>query len=101
MLYAFIILVLLALIVDAAQTLDIKNHPDVFETNIILGPHPSDRRILAYFPVCAIVFVAICLGFQHFDAPLLSWLWTAGWLVVEVSCIHHNYRLGLTATGME
>ncbi|MGZ3159365.1 MAG: hypothetical protein ACXU7H_09790, partial [Burkholderiaceae bacterium] len=41
---------------DAAQTFDIKNHPDLYEKNPLLGRHPSDLKIGAYF---------IGAGFAH------------------------------------
>jgi len=44
---------------DMAQTLDIKNHPGHFETNKILGPHPSDSFVITYF--CAIGLGAMVL----------------------------------------
>ena len=34
---------------DAATTEDIKNYPGYYETNPILGRHPGDDRIVAYF----------------------------------------------------
>src|SRR5437870_526002 len=36
-----------AILLDGLQALDIKNHPGRTEGNPLLGPHPSDLRILA------------------------------------------------------
>ena len=43
------------LLVDYGQTRDIRNHPDRYETNRLLGPHPSDVRIRNYFLTAAVV----------------------------------------------
>lgn len=45
---------------DYQQTLDIKNHPGMYEMNPVLGKHPSDTAISAYFiAVNAIIFTAV------------------------------------------
>ncbi len=38
-----------AIIADWGTTLNIEDHPNVYETNKYLGPHPSRRRINQYF----------------------------------------------------
>lgn len=49
------VLALISLVVDCCQTLDIKNHSNLHESNPLLGPHPSDKRIIVYFFVCTIL----------------------------------------------
>jgi len=34
---------------DMLTTLDIKNVPYHYETNVIMGPHPSDAVVIGYF----------------------------------------------------
>ncbi len=36
-------------VTDWAQTLDLENHPDLYETNKILGKHPSRKNINMFF----------------------------------------------------
>jgi hypothetical protein len=37
------------LLLDYSQTKDIKNHPNLYEKNPILGKHPTDKKINKYF----------------------------------------------------
>lgn len=39
---------------DMLQTLDIKNHRNVSESNYILGKNPSDKSVITYFTATAI-----------------------------------------------
>ena len=86
-----ICLMLVLLLVDYRQTLDIKNHSEDFETNIILGKHPSDLRITVYFISAAALFVVLFLVFP-FYAQIA---WFLGWAAVEVWAICNNNKLGL------
>lgn len=52
------VLALISLVVDCCQTLDIKNHSNIHESNPLLGPHPSDNIIIVYFFVCMALLVA-------------------------------------------
>jgi hypothetical protein len=79
------------LVLDAAQTLDIKNHPDLYETNPLLGRHPSDAKIVAYF---------IGAGFAH-NAVTKALptryraMWQYGWAALEIGTIIRNRKLNL------
>lgn len=84
-------LVYTTLMLDAAQTLDIKNHPELYETNPLLGRHPSDVKIVSYF---------IGAGFAH-DAITKALpsqyraAWQFGWAALEIGTIIRNHRLDL------
>lgn len=44
-------------VVDMGQTLDIKNHPELRETNPLLGDHPSDGRIKTFFVTTRVLHI--------------------------------------------
>lgn len=81
-----------AILLDLSQTLDIKNHLDLQESNPLMGRHPSDPRIL-------LGGGAIMLGVGG------AWLFLSNeWrrlflvaiLVLEVHSIFLNHDEGLT-----
>jgi hypothetical protein len=85
------LLVYSTLLLDAAQTLDIKNHPDLYERNPLLGRHPSDLKIGAYF---------IGAGFAHLAVTKqlpteYRAAWQYGWAAFEVATIIRNRKLNL------
>ena len=47
--YALYGLAVTANTTDMLTTLDIKNVPSLHETNVIMGPHPSDAVVIGYF----------------------------------------------------
>lgn len=80
-----------AYVVDYRQTLDIKNHPGMYETNPILGKHPSDVKIKNYFIASSVVTLgAVYLLPKHYRPYLIG-----GVLAVEVVVIGNNKRIGL------
>lgn len=85
------VLVASTLVIDALQTLDIKNHPNLRETNPILGSHPSDEKIVAYF---------VGVGFGHYAVTKAipaeyRAAWQYGWAALEIATIIRNRRLDL------
>ncbi len=79
-------------VADYKQTTDIKNHPDLHETNPLLGLHPSDSKIRNYF---------LGVGIAH---VLISRTLPAGWprqtyayarIAMEVAYVVKNKRLGM------
>ena len=96
-LIAFLIAILVVglLVTDCRQTLNIKLHPEVFETNEFLGPHPTDKTIYAYFLFCAVLFCALFLVVLPRWSLIAQGLWAAGWIAVEVKVIFQNKKLGL------
>lgn len=78
-------------VVDYKQTLDIKNHPGMYETNPILGKHPSDVKVRNYFIASGVVTLgAVYLLPKDYRKYLIG-----GVLVLEVGVIGHNKYIGL------
>ena len=85
-----------AAIADMMTTLDIKNHPNLQEENVILGPHPSDGKVLAYFAATGGLHYLITRELVNGNAPkpLVS-AWELISTSFEISYAAHNYSLGL------
>jgi len=79
------------LAVDAMQTIDIKNHPGMYETNPILGRHPSDDQVIAYFITTGYLHYQIA---KHLDSKYRK-IWQYMWISVEVGVINHNQAMGV------
>jgi hypothetical protein len=86
------ICVLYTLWIDCHQTLQIKDHPELHETNPILGRHPSDVKVIVYFVLCATALALITIFCPR---PLLSIAVMSGTLSLEVWVIRRNFKLGL------
>lgn len=85
--------VVASLAADMAQTLDIKRHEGLYETNKILGRHPSDAKVVLYF-------VGVALAHTYIATKL-----PAGWqrqtfqyglIAVQVVQVMKNKRIGLS-----
>ena len=79
------------LLLDYGQTLDIKNHPGMYERNPILGDHPSDARIRNYF---------LALGAGHLAVTYLlpreyRGYWQYFTIGVQTGYVANNYSIGL------
>jgi hypothetical protein len=85
------LLVYSTLLLDAAQTLDIKNHPELYERNPLLGRHPSDLKIGAYFIGAAFAHNAIT---KELPTDYRA-AWQYGWAAFEIATIIRNRRLNL------
>jgi hypothetical protein len=81
---------------DMLTTLDIKEHANLQETNKMLGPHPSDAKVIGYFTAGAAVHALITHELQEHGAP--RWI-TNGWELVtigsEAATVRSNLALGL------
>lgn len=77
--------------VDYGQTLDIKNHPELEESNPILGEHPSDRAITGHFLTISILHPLISYMLPH---GMREW-WQYGSMVYWSAVIYHNHQLGV------
>ena len=81
----------LVLALDMAQTLDIKNHPEFYENNAILGGHPSDEEVYTYFITSFVVISGLVL--------ILPKNWShglqTGVIVIEVGVAANNYHMGI------
>lgn len=78
-------------VVDYKQTLDIKNHPGMYETNPILGRNPSDVKVRNYFIASGLTTLGAVYLLPKKYRPYLI----GGVLVLEVAVIGHNKRIGL------
>ena len=85
-----------AALADMLTTLDIKNHPGIHETNPLMGPHPSDGRVLGYFAAYDLLHYGITRILVDLNAsrPLVT-VWELGTIGYETDLVVHNYRLGL------
>lgn len=83
-----------SLLLDLSTTLDIKNHYQLHEMNPILGRHPSDLSVVAYF---AVVMGGTAVGYHLL--PREARPYAMGAIVaLEAFCIHRNVRNGLSLT---
>lgn len=81
---------------DMLTTLDIKNHPDLIETNIILGKHPSDAKIIALCASAAMLHSVITYELMHSNMPRgFVKAWEITTISIESGYAVHNLRLGL------
>lgn len=76
---------------DYAQTRDIKNHPNLYETNIFMGKHPSDARVRNYFVTAALTTAAIV----YILPSEYRKYFIGGVILVELNVINHNKRAGI------
>lgn len=81
---------------DMLTTLDIKNHPELRETNPILGDHPSDGKVISMCVGAALIHSAITYEFVDNNVPkpiIRAWEYIS--IGVETGFAVHNYSLGL------
>lgn len=76
---------------DWGQTMDIANHPDLYERNRILGRHPSNATINTYFATSILIHAVVA------DQLHGKWrtAWQATWIGLEVGTVQRNYALGI------
>ncbi len=77
--------------IDWRQTQDIVRHPNLYETNPVLGLHPTNARINAWFAASMATQIAI--------AYVLPEKWRAAWqyagIGLEAVMVGNNKHLGL------
>ena len=78
-------------ILDASQTMQIKNLPHLEEKNPILGKHPSDKKIIAYFTTALLLHV----GAVYLLPPAYRSYLQDGTIALEVVVIGRNKSLGM------
>jgi hypothetical protein len=76
---------------DWVQTLQIKDHPDLNETNIFLGSHPSDDKINLYIGSVMILHPLITYILPAKLRPVFQMI-TIG---IEGNAVQNNLRAGL------
>jgi len=63
---------------DALSTEKMLDNPNNYETNPILGEHPSDAEVITYFSLTAIAALTISHFYPKLRFPLLSIFGTTG-----------------------
>lgn len=81
----------LVLSMDWNQTLQIKNHPDQHETNVMLGQHPTDQSINQYFLAELVLHPIVTYLLPEKVRPYFQ-LITIGY---EGNAVYQNTTLGL------
>ena len=78
--------------IDYLQTMNIARHPDQWhEYNIILGPHPSQRRVTAYFVSTAALHYTISRALtEEYRAD-----WQNITIGFETGVVARNFSLGI------
>ena len=85
-------------VADMLTTLDIAKHPGYTEMNPILGPHPSDGRVVGYFALTGLLHYGITRALVMGDMPRpLIQVWEATGIALEAGMVGHNYSIGLRA----
>lgn len=81
-------------LIDWRQTMDIPRHPEQYETNVVLGKHPSNSRIHLYF--------ASTLAAHYLIVEALPAEYRAAFqnvtIGVEAGMTQSNFSLGLSAS---
>jgi hypothetical protein len=80
-----------ALALDWRQTLQIIKDPNRYETNVILGKHPSDSKVNTYFALSMIGHAAV----THVLPSKWRPYWQYTWIVIETDAVIHNARVGI------
>lgn len=77
-------------VVDTIQTLRIRKTPGTYETNPLLGKHPTDTEVIAYMAAEAVAHAYITKTLADSNAPMWlqrAWHFTSvswnGWLVIS------------------
>ncbi len=80
---------------DVVQTLQLHNHPELREANPLLGDHPTQGKIGAFYLISA---YGHAYTTDALDAHVPRWAcrtWQALTLVDAAEAVRHNYQLGL------
>lgn len=84
---------------DMLTTLDIKNHPDLYEQNPIMGRHPSDAKVIGWCVSAALMHSAITHEMVvHGVRPSFINAWEYVSIGVETGFAVHNLSVGLRFT---
>lgn len=79
-------------LMDYKQTMQIKNRPGLSESNPLLGHHPSDDRIRAYFIGSMVTHVLIV---NALPPGALRTAFQVGTVAFELDIVRQNKRMGL------
>ena len=79
-------------LIDWNQTLQIKEHPDQYEMNPLLGKHPGDDIVNTYF-------VLLISGNYLLNRYILPDKLRRAWMLINIGCefycLNGNFELGL------
>jgi len=82
-------------IMDWSQTLHIaRNSEKYYETNPILGEHPSTGRVNTYFAVTLLANTVIPM---HLNKPYRN-IWQGIWIINQYTYVQHNRRISIGIT---
>lgn len=87
-------------IIDWNQTLQIKNHQNMHETNVFLGKHPSDGEINAYMGTMIVSHALIAWALPtHLEVLGIELnprsVWQYVFISTEALTVVKNYSIGL------
>jgi len=81
---------------DMLTTLDIKHHANLQEMNALLGTHPSDAKVVAYFAATDALHAAMTCELVNGNVPhALVSAWEYVTIGIETGYAVHNYSIGL------
>jgi hypothetical protein len=80
-----------SLLIDMAQTMEIRRTSGVYESNRLLGERPGDGVVVAYFGSIAALHAA---AYAAIPGRWANWL-SRGILFVEIPAIDTNSRIGI------
>ena len=76
---------------DMTISLDIKNHPDQFETNPFLPKHPTNFDLYRYHITWGIIHPVIAYYLPSFERSIFQYMYIS----IHSVAVIHNYELGL------
>ena len=80
------------LLIDLNQTLQIIDDPRRYETNVVLGEHPSKDQVIGYFVLSGLIHAGISYVLPE---PLRTG-WQTSTIIVTLPCVIHNkFTIGL------
>jgi hypothetical protein len=78
--------------IDMLQTVNIARNPDkYYETNTLLGEHPSQGKVIGFF----VATQAIAWLAADYMSPKARKLFLTGGIVVSAGFVGHNAKIGL------
>lgn len=82
--------------VDAIQTTRIRQHPELKESNPLLGEHPTNGKIWVWYMTTAYGHALITNALDEHAPRWVTRTWQIATLLGVSYTVHHNYQMGLT-----
>jgi hypothetical protein len=76
---------------DCLQTLDIRHHPGMYETNPVMGRHPSDLETVGYFAAAGLLQFWLTDSLPPWGRNLTLGVSNG----LEAGVVAHNFSIGL------